>query len=259
MKVLVTGADGFIGARLVARLLRVAATLGARCSIYLLDRRFGRVPTDHGSRGRRPRRGPSPGEGVTAAAPDLVFHLASIPGGAGRAKNFELGLHVNLGPRVGCSKRAAPGRRPRFVFASRVAVYGVPMPRHRREHAGGAPMSYGAHKRRRDPDRDYSGVDSSTAVSLRLPGSSRAVAAVGFAFGVHERPDPRTSAGRPFKFPVAAGGAWWMSRQCVVDNLLQAARCRRQSIGAGTHIPASRAACNDRRDTGRRAGFDARS
>jgi D-erythronate 2-dehydrogenase len=33
------------------------------------------------------------------------------------------------------------------------------------------------------------------------------------------------AAGRPFQFPVAGiGAAWWMSRECVVRNLLRAGR-----------------------------------
>ena len=130
MKVLVTGANGFIGARLVEVLLaRDEPTGVAVKELALLDREFARVPDD--SRVRTVV-GDLTDAQVFAAAlqpePDLIFHLASIPGGLAE-REFELGLDVNLRASVDLLEAVRrQGRRPRFVFASSVAVYGVPMP-----------------------------------------------------------------------------------------------------------------------------------
>jgi nucleoside-diphosphate-sugar epimerase len=76
---------------------------------------------------------------------DLVFHLASLVSG-GAEQNFELGTKVNLdATRDLLEACRLGGHRPRFVFASSIAVYGgvdeiaddtPPAPR----------LSYGAHK-----------------------------------------------------------------------------------------------------------------
>ncbi len=151
MRTLVTGAAGFLGRALVARLLarqQAARRSGEPYALALLDRQLTDVPS---------------GDDVEFLAGDLtdlelveratrrpvdcVFHLASVPGGAAE-RDFELGLAVNLQATIalleGLRNR---GSRPRFVFASTIGVYGAPLPERVDESTIPVPSSsYGAHK-----------------------------------------------------------------------------------------------------------------
>jgi nucleoside-diphosphate-sugar epimerase len=230
MKVLVTGANGFIGTRLVERLLACEAPSGLDVrQLSVLDREFARVPDD--SRVRTVV-GDLAHARVLAEAlrsePDLIFHLASIPGGLAE-REFELGLDVNLRASVELLEAVRrQGRRPRFVFASSVAVYGVPMPSLIDENTPAAPsISYGAHKRIVELlISDYSRRGFLDGCSLRLPGVvARPSRPSGLVSAFMSDALRELAAGRPFEFPVAGNGAaWWMSRECVVRNLLRAGR-----------------------------------
>jgi len=111
MRILVTGAAGYIGSALV-RLLRA----------HNLDV----IATDQSA--------PAPVIGNIAypqfarslITPDVdaVFHLASLVSG-GAEQNFELGSKVNLdATRDLLEACRLAGHRPRFIFASSIAVYG---------------------------------------------------------------------------------------------------------------------------------------
>ena len=137
MNVVITGGAGFLGRRLAQAILDRGdiALLGgpahAVTSITLLDqvalaaeelgdRRLHSVVVDlsaiHANE--------------LAALPalaesDVVFHLAAAVSGECEA-NFDLGLHVNLdGGRTLLEAVRRGGRRPVFVFASSLAVYGA--------------------------------------------------------------------------------------------------------------------------------------
>jgi naringenin degradation protein FdeJ len=231
MNVLVTGADGFIGRKLVARLLsgRADAALGGTVSrLTLLDRRFdgpaadARVALVEGDLGAEQTL-----QKATEAAPDVVFHLASIPGGAA-TKNFELGLEVNLRGTIALLETLRrKGSTPRVVFASTIGVYGVPMPDEIDEDTLPEPsMSYGAHKLIGEIlVSDYSLRGFIDGRALRLPGIvSRPPAPSGMLSAFMSDMIRELWEGREFVCPVGAEGrAWWMSRPCVVDNLLHAA------------------------------------
>jgi nucleoside-diphosphate-sugar epimerase len=76
---------------------------------------------------------------------DVIFHLASVPGGAAD-KNFALGLKVNLQATLSLLETIREsGQRPRLVFAITVAVYGAPLPDMIVESTPATPtLSYGA-------------------------------------------------------------------------------------------------------------------
>jgi D-erythronate 2-dehydrogenase len=230
MNVLITGADGFIGRKLVARLLSGAIEAhGKQLSrLTLLDQRFGGPATD-------PRVRLIGGDltseqtlrSAIEAVPDVVFHLASIPGGAA-TKNFELGLRVNLQGTIALLEALrARESKPRVVFASTIGVYGVPLPDVIDEDTLPAPsMSYGAHKLIGEVlMRDYSLRGFIDGRSLRLPGIvSRPPQPSGMLSAFMSDMIRELWAGREFTCPVGAEGrVWWMSRACVVDNLLHAA------------------------------------
>jgi naringenin degradation protein FdeJ len=230
MNVLVTGADGFIGRKLVARLLSGAMDAPGRslARLTLLDPRFsGPAPDRRVTLVEGDLSAEQPLRGATEAAPDFVFHLASIPGGAA-TKNFELGMRVNLLGTVALLEALRKlGGKARIVFASTIGVYGVPMPEVIDEDTLPEPsMSYGAHKLIGEVlMSDYSLRGFIDARTLRLPGIvSRPPQPSGMLSAFMSDMIRELWAGREFTCPVGAEGrAWWMSRPCVVDNLLHAA------------------------------------
>ena len=96
------------------------------------------------------------------------------------------------------------------------------------ENTPAAPtMSYGAHKRVVELlISDYSRRGFIDGCSLRFPGVvARPSQPEGLLSAFMSEAIRELAAGRPFEFPVAEEGtAWWMSRDCVVKNLLQAGR-----------------------------------
>jgi nucleoside-diphosphate-sugar epimerase len=231
VNILITGADGFIGRALVARLLTSGMLPGlgdARRQVVLLDRDFAATATD--ARVRL-----VPGDiadpdtwRVALRDPvDCVFHLASVPGGAAEA-NFELGLRVNLQATQGLLEALRAQATPaKVVFASTIGVYGVPMPEVIDENTVPEPsLSYGAHKLLGEIlITDYSRRGFIDGRSLRLPGIvARPPQAAGMLSAFLSDLIRALSAGRSFDCPVAKEGmSWWMSRACVVENLLHAA------------------------------------
>ena len=231
MRVLVTGAGGFVGRALVARLLAMSA--GAQADrrgpeLLLVDHELRELPDDNrcsrfeGDLGDRALIARAIGSGV-----DRVFHLASIPGGAAEA-DFELGLRVNLEATIGLLEALrSSGSVPRYVFASTIAVHGVPMPDVIDENSVPSPtLSYGAHKLIGEIlAGDYSRRGYIDGISLRLPGIvARPPQAAGLLSAFLSDMLREVAAGNPFVCPVARSGvSWWMSRGCLVDNLLVAA------------------------------------
>lgn len=228
MRVLVTGAGGFIGRVLVARLLE--AGLGGR----RVERLIAADLSLHGLPGDarlRPVTGSIADAGVLEQAlaepVDAVIHLASVPGGAAEA-NPDIGRRVNLDATARLlALLREQGGRPRFVFASTVAVYGDPLPAVVDEQTPAMPaMSYGAHKLAAEvlvADAARRGwVD---ACSLRLPGVvARPGDGAGLVSAFMSRLFWKLAAGETIVLPVRADGtAWWISVGACVDNLLHAA------------------------------------
>jgi nucleoside-diphosphate-sugar epimerase len=231
VRILITGAGGFIGRGLITRLLAeapVGRSDTSELELVAVDRELDDLPPD-----RRLRifegdlRDPSFSERAVAQDVDCVFHLASIPGGTAEA-DFELGLQVNLEATVGLLETLRRrGTKPRYVFASTVAVYGVPMPEVIDEHTLPAPsLSYGAHKLIGELlAADYSRQGYVDGISLRLPGIvARPAQPSGMMSAFLSDMLRDVAAGRHYVCPVAdTGVSWWMSRACAVDNLLTAA------------------------------------
>jgi nucleoside-diphosphate-sugar epimerase len=228
MRVLVTGAGGFIGRALVARLLDVGLAGRRVEQIVAADLSLDGLP---GDARLRPVAGSIADAGLLeqalAAPVDAVFHLASVPGGAAEAAP-ELGRRVNLDATAWLlSLLRERGDRPRFVFASTVAVYGDPLPDAVDEETPPRPaMSYGAHKLAAEvlvADAARRGwVD---ACSLRLPGVvARPGDGAGLISAFMSQLFWKLAAGETIVLPVGADGtAWWISVGACVDNLLHAA------------------------------------
>jgi D-erythronate 2-dehydrogenase len=174
MRLVVTGGCGFLGRRLAALLLERDSSLGSIDELVLFDaappllplpedRRLTVITGDIADR-NAVRRLVLPG----AAA---VFHLAAVVSGEAEA-DTDLGYRVNLdGTRAVLDACRALGTRPRFVFASSLAVYGGALPRAVGEDTPLTPQSsYGAQKAIGELlVNDYSRKGFVDGRALRLP------------------------------------------------------------------------------------------
>lgn len=228
VRVLITGAQGFIGQALVQRLLVEGLAGQPVDELLLLDLAFAAPPASPRARCLAGSVDDAALLAQACAEPlDAVFHLASVPGGAAE-KDYELGRRINLEAtlRLLEALRGQP-RPPRFVYASSVAVYG--------EHLGGvvndstlpAPaLSYGAHKLACEAlVADATRRGWVQGCSLRLPGVvARPGSGEGLMSAFMSQLFWRLAAGEPITLPVTReGAAWWISVPSCVANLLLAA------------------------------------
>ena len=230
MRVLVIGGEGFIGQTLVARLCRDGSIDGKSASaVTVLDQRIGSRQPDarlHYLEGDIAD--PAVLGRAIAGGVDYVFHLASIPGGASE-QNFELGLRVNLHATMGLLevlRQAAAAAPPKLVFASSIGIYGVPMPAVIDESTIPLPtLSYGAQKLIGEYlVADYGRRGFVDGRSVRIPGIVARPPSTGMLSLFLSDLIRELSAGRSFVCPVAPEGmSWFMSRPCIIDNLLHAA------------------------------------
>ncbi len=137
MRVLVTGADGYLGRKLVDALVRRGELVGpsgdrepiaqiVRTDMAgtpggtLDDPRLTYVSGDIAD--------PAFVDGLFAEPPDAVFHLAALMSG-GAEKAFETGYRANLHGTLHLLEAARrAGNVPRFVFTSTIATYGGDLP-----------------------------------------------------------------------------------------------------------------------------------
>ena len=218
MRVLVTGADGFIGRALV-HALRVGH------DVIATDRDDGDIAD------------PAHLDRLFAAGPfDRVFHLAAIVSGAAEA-DFDAGRRVNLDATIGLLDRCrAQARRGgpvvRFVHASSIAVFGTPLPARIDDATEPKPsLSYGTHKRVAElliDDATRRGELDGRA--LRLSGVVVRPALPNGALSAFNSDVIREPlAGRDYECPVGADATIWVtSRRAAVANLLHLAEARRR-------------------------------
>ncbi len=239
MHVLVTGAAGMIGRKLVARLARDG--LGGRPveRLSLVDVLPPEAPP--GFAGDVLAWGAdlsTPGEAARCARgrPDVLFHLAAIVSGQAEAE-FELGYAVNLDATRALLEaiRAEPDHHPRVVFASSLAVYGAPFPESIPDDFALTPLtSYGTQKAIGELLlADYSRRGILDGVGIRLPTicirpglPNRA--ASGFFSGILREP----LSGREAVLPVAdTVRHWHASPRAAVGFLLHAATMDTAPLG----------------------------
>jgi D-erythronate 2-dehydrogenase len=170
---------------------------------------------------------------VLSFAPDTIFHLAAVVSGQAEA-DFDLGYAVNVdGTRRLLEATRASGLRPRFVFASSLAVYGGKLPELVPDDLAPSPRSsYGAQKAIGELlVADYARKGHIDGVAIRLPtvmvrpGAPNR-AASGFLSAIVREP----LAGHDAVLPVPGDtGVWVASLEIAVATLLHAARLPRAS------------------------------
>ena len=235
MNLLITGANGFIGRALAGRLARQAAAplAGMRPigRLTLIDLGFEgpdvpRVRRLHGS---------IADPAVLARAfdtpVDVVFHLASIPGGMSE-QHYELARQVNLDATLNLVEAAraqtiASSKPVTVVFASSIAVLGASLPAVVDDATPLRPkLTYGSHKLIGEILLDdFSRRGWIDSRSIRLPGIvARPPQRMGQLSAFLSDIIRELAAGHAYACPVSADSTTWlMSVHCVVDNLLHAA------------------------------------
>jgi nucleoside-diphosphate-sugar epimerase len=133
MHILITGAAGMIGRKLVARLTKDGKLNGQPIDkLTLIDVVAPEKPARFNGAAELST-GDLAGPGIAAKAvagkPDVIFHLAGVVSGEAET-DFEKGYHVNLdGTRALLEAiRAVPNYKPKVVFTSSIAVFGAPFP-----------------------------------------------------------------------------------------------------------------------------------
>lgn len=230
MKILVTGAGGFIGATLVALLQQRAQAGGRRISsLAVLDRQLGETAPDM-VRIEGNLQDAQVQAQIAAFGADLCFHLAALPGGAAEA-DPALSRRVNLDATLDLfellARRDPAAPPPVVVYASTIAVYGLDLPDPVTPATPTRPaLIYGAHKLACEILlADYTRRGLLDGRSLRLPGIvARPRAASGLVSAFMSELLHALAAGEPFTCPVGPQAtAWWMSAQRCAENLLHAA------------------------------------
>lgn len=132
MRILITGAAGMVGRKLIARLAKDGTLSGRRiAALDLHDIVPPQAPALEGV-GVTIHTGDlaaaSGMERLVASRADVIFHLAGVVSGEAEA-NFDLGYRVNLdGTRALFDAIRLAGFAPRVVFTSSIAVFGAPFP-----------------------------------------------------------------------------------------------------------------------------------
>ena len=268
MKILITGAGGFVGYRLAQALLKkgtLTDSAGKQApisQIVLFDMAF---PPDVDARFKCVK-GDLTDQACVAAAlgndTDAVFHLASVVSGGAEA-DFDLGMRVNLDGTRGlldaCRKLPKP---PRFVFTSSVAVFGGELPEVLDDGTTPNPQgSYGAQKVCCEYlVTDYSRKGFIDGRSLRLPTISVRpgkpnLAVSSFASGIIREP----LNGLPAVCPVARDAKiWLLSPGKIVAALIHAYELPSSAWGVNrvVNLPGITAVVGEMVDTLRKIAGD---
>lgn len=243
MRVMITGANGFIGRELVQRLLAGGVLRGQPIeALLLLDQELSGLPDD--PRIRRHFGSVTDAALIRRALADgidVVFHLVSVPGGAAESR-YELGYQVNLQASLELLNQLRNSNRPpRLVYASSVAVYGADLPSRMDEASLSQPkLSYGSHKLMVETQlTDLARRGDVDGIALRLPGIvARPRQANGLKSAFMSDLLHAVAAGEPYTCPVSPQAtAWWMSARCCVDNLIHAAELPRGSANPVRQLP----------------------
>ncbi|MGH6745190.1 nucleoside-diphosphate-sugar epimerase [Novosphingobium sp. PhB55] len=219
MKVLVTGAGGFVGRQLVRRLL------DAGHAVVGIDSHAGAIPAGaqavEGDLGDAAVRAQALAEGC-----DALVHLATVPGGAAEADPLA-SRRINIDAMYDLLLEAS-ARTPglRVAYASSIAVYGDPLPAHVDDRTPLSPrMIYGGHKAMMEHAvAMFSNRGLIDGVTVRLPGIlARPKGPSGMKSAFMSNLFHALKAGEAFTCPVSAAGTIWAeSLECAARNFVHA-------------------------------------
>ncbi|HEX7657170.1 MAG TPA: NAD-dependent epimerase/dehydratase family protein [Sphingomonas sp.] len=243
MKIVVTGAAGFVGRVMVEQLL------DAGQEVVALDRATGALPDAPAlTRIDGDIADPAVRRRALAAGCDALIHLATVPGGVAEA-DPAASRRINIDAMYDLliDLRVAAMARPRVVYASSIAVFGDPLP------PGGvddatllAPkLVYGGHKAMMETAvAMMSHRDEIDGVTVRLPGIlARPKGPSGMKSAFMSDLFHALRAGEPFVCPVSADATIWAeSVSCCAANLIHALTLatRRLPPGRAVTLPALR-------------------
>src|SRR6266536_6296490 len=153
VQMLIIGAAGMVGRKLVERLVRDKAVNGkAIDKLVLVDVVAPGQPAGFAGKietSAADLSAPGKAEAMIAGRPDVIFHLAAIVSGEAEA-DFDKGYRINLdGTRrlFEAIRNVGDRYRPRLVFTSSIAVFGAPFPDAIGDEFLSAPLtSYGTQK-----------------------------------------------------------------------------------------------------------------
>lgn len=223
MPIIVTGAGGFVGRQIVAKLLARGRDVVAIDTV-----------ADGIAPGAQAVVGDLANADVQARAfergCDAVIHLATVPGGAAEA-DPAASRRINIDAMYDLIERAsAAGNRPRFVYASSIAVLGHPLPANGVDDQ--TPLSpemiYGGHKAMMEiAVALFSNRGTIDGVTIRLPGIlARPKGPSGMKSAFMSNLFHALKAGEPFVCPTRPEAAIWaQSVECCAGNFLHALDC----------------------------------
>ena len=177
MHILITGAAGMIGRKLIERLVVDRALNGQPIEkLTLMDIVAATRPagfSDHVKVRTGDLADPAIAMKAVSERPDVIFHLAGVVSGEAEV-NLEKGYHVNLdGTRslLEAIRKTGDDYKPRVIFTSSIAVFGAPFPHTIPDEFHLTPLtSYGAQKVMCEQMlADYTRKGILEGVGIRLP------------------------------------------------------------------------------------------
>lgn len=247
MNILVTGAAGFLGRRLIEALLQRGTLTDRHGQLQPIKRitAFDREPVQGLDDPRvQVKEGDISDEQVLAklidADTDSIFHLAAVVSSQAEG-DFELGMRVNFSATQGLLERARQlGSSPKWVMTSSVAIFGGQLPENVDDDQVWAPQSsYGTQKAMNDLLlADYSRRGFVDGRSLRMPTivvrpGKPNLAASSFASGIIREP----LSGQASVCPVALDTQLWlMSPARAIANLIHGHELAAERLNQGRVI-----------------------
>jgi nucleoside-diphosphate-sugar epimerase len=241
MHVLITGAAGMIGRKLVARLLADGEVAGQSIDqLHLVDVVEPVCGDPSVTTEALDLTAKGSAEAVAARHADVVFHLAGVVSGEAEI-DLDKGLSVNLdGTRALFDALRAEPTTPRVVFTSSIAVFGAPFPDVIGDDFHLTPLtSYGAQKAMAELLlADYTRRSLIDGVGIRLPtisvrpGAPNA-AASGFFSGIIREPLAGLEAQLPVSRDVVHTHA---SPRSAINYLVHAAGIDSAALGSRPNL-----------------------
>ena len=239
MRILVIGAAGMLGRKLVERLVREGSLGPERISqLTLVDLGVTESSGDPGfdiTSTAADLAEPGVAASIVMDRPDVIFHLAAVVSGEAE-DDLEKGYRVNLDATrlLLDAIRACEGYRPRLVFSSSIAVFGPPLPDViGDDHTATPATSYGTQKAMIElllADHSRRGFVDGIAIRLPTicvrPGTPN-LAASGFFSGIIREPLNGQDAVLPVPTDVRH---WFASPRSAIGFLFHAATIDRARL-----------------------------